>query len=237
MKRLLLGLLGLSLVTGFAGEQKVDEEARYRKTGGMIVLPGKGEICIVNAQSRVTEDLIRAKAALVQEATHIPVIVSNGAFSFEAASTVTMPTVYVVDEVKYPLSLTALEANWGVANVANLSDDQALKELLRVVWIICGATTPRSAGNPLGTIKAVNDLDQLSVDMPEMEELINVMAHIQSLGFYSEKKITYKKACRLGVAPAPTNEVQRAIFEAVKAELSAEPTNPMRIEFDPKTGR
>ena len=41
---------------------------------------------------------------------------------------------------------------------------------------------------------------------------------------------TYKRACREGWAPTPTNDVQRAIWEKVHAI----PDKPLTIEFDPK---
>jgi hypothetical protein len=40
-----------------------------------------------------------------------------------------------------------------------------------------------------------------------------------------------------GWAPAPTNEVQKAIAAQVKAEQSKEPTKGMKIKYDPKAGR
>ena len=45
--------------------------------------------------------------------------------------------------------------------------------------------------------------------------------------------MTYKEACEEGWAPAPTNEIQKAIWDKVRAT----PKNPMKIEFDPKKGR
>ena len=44
------------------------------------------------------------------------------------------------------------------------------------------------------------------------------------------ESFTHKKACQEGWAPAPTNDVQKAIWEKVHAI----PDKPMTIEFDPK---
>ena len=44
---------------------------------------------------------------------------------------------------------------------------------------------------------------------------------------------TYYDACLIGVAPPPTNAVQKAIWDKVHAI----PKTPMKIEFDPKKGR
>ena len=43
---------------------------------------------------------------------------------------------------------------------------------------------------------------------------------------------TYKKACQEGWVSAPTNDIQKAIWDKVHAA----PKNPMKIEFDSKKG-
>ena len=42
-------------------------------------------------------------------------------------------------------------------------------------------------------------------------------------------KATYLRACHLGWAPPPTNDVQRAIWEKIKAEKERGPTKPITI--------
>ena len=44
---------------------------------------------------------------------------------------------------------------------------------------------------------------------------------------------TYRKACKEGWAPQPTNEYQQAIWDSFH-EL---PTKPVKIEFDPAKGK
>ena len=49
------------------------------------------------------------------------------------------------------------------------------------------------------------------------------------MGFAPYRRTTYKRACKEGWAPAPTNDFQRAVWEKIKAEQGEKPTNPIRI--------
>ena len=52
-------------------------------------------------------------------------------------------------------------------------------------------------------------------------------------GVTPARKGIYEAACQQGWAPAPTNDIQKAIWDKVHAV----PATPMKIEFDPKKGR
>ena len=82
----------------------------------------------------------------------------------------------------------------------------------------------------------IYNLDQL--DRQEDNRLsVDVIARLeQSLanaGVTPAQMSTYLAACKQGWAPAPTNDVQKAIWDKVHAV----PATPMKIEFDPKKGR
>ena len=57
--------------------------------------------------------------------------------------------------------------------------------------------------------------------------------YMEKCGVTPLRIATYRQACREGWAPAPTNDVQKAIWDKVHAI----PKSPMKIEFDPKKGR
>jgi hypothetical protein len=57
--------------------------------------------------------------------------------------------------------------------------------------------------------------------------------HLKAIGITKKVVKTYLDACEEGWAPAPTNDVQKAIWDKVHAA----PKNPMKIEFNPKKGR
>lgn len=58
-----------------------------------------------------------------------------------------------------------------------------------------------------------------------------VNAAQKDFGFAMCRRGTYERACQEGWAPAPTNDLQKAIWERVRAL----PDKPIKIEFDPKT--
>lgn len=58
-------------------------------------------------------------------------------------------------------------------------------------------------------------------------------AYLETLGVKPAHERTYRQACKEGWAPAPTNEIQQAIWNQVR-QL---PTNPIKIEFDESKGK
>jgi hypothetical protein len=58
---------------------------------------------------------------------------------------------------------------------------------------------------------------------------------MKPLGVLPAQRATDMKACQEGWAPAPTNDVQKAIWEKVKAEKSEKPSKPIKVNYDPKT--
>ena len=67
-----------------------------------------------------------------------------------------------------------------------------------------------------------------------MRDMIDsIRINMKARGMTPTRIASYKKACQEGWAPAPTNDVQKAIWEKVHAV----PATPMKIEFDPKKGR
>jgi hypothetical protein len=57
------------------------------------------------------------------------------------------------------------------------------------------------------------------------------VTYLKSLGVTPAEMTTYRKACREGWAPAPTNDIQKAIWEQVKADKERGPTNPLKISM------
>ena len=49
------------------------------------------------------------------------------------------------------------------------------------------------------------------------------------MGITPYRRTTYREACQEGWAPQPTNDVQKAIWEQVKADKERGPTNPITI--------
>ena len=86
---------------------------------------------------------------------------------------------------------------------------------------------------PMQTVMKSEDLDKLLTDGFTFDMASSINENLQALGMHPERKVPYIKAVKEGWAPAPTNDIQKAIWDKVHAA----PKNPMKIEFDPKKGR
>lgn len=67
----------------------------------------------------------------------------------------------------------------------------------------------------------------LTVDTIPMDMVGYYQAFLKPLGVIPREYTTYKRAGREGWAPAPTNDIQKAIWE----KMNQVPDKPMTIEF------
>ena len=147
--------------------------------------------------------------------------------------------VIVNDPSKSDFYRASPEGRWAVLNVSPLKADNPAQERLEerfakiswhaVVRALGGgyAAVKPSVMTPFSDLKS---LDAIPTTKPS-PDVVDMLIDTGSL--YGIKTITiasYCTACRNGWAPAPTNEVQKAIWDRVHAA----PKNPMKIEFDPK---
>ena len=142
----------------------------------------------------------------------------------------TMPTLSV-----YP------EEAIVVLNVKPLFDKDELvfqrrlnKEFWRALAFALGGYGGTTQGpTVLAPVFTLNDLDALRASSLSPTQLGSVNLAKSKLRIYGTRQVPYSRACREGWAPAPTNDVQRAVWN----KIYAMPKTPMKIEFDPKKGR
>lgn len=228
--------------------QREYEERRYNRTGGRILKPGSktGVVKIINAQGAVTNSELAPTIAKLQKLLNINIKLEMGktvgcdsALSAKNALNANA-VVFIVDDEKLPVSLVAVEERWGIVNVRKLEQgndkvqrfSRTRNEMVRVFAIVCGSYSSQFPGNVLSIGDAVSDLDLTSADLP-IDILNTIMPSLKKIGVTPAVHCTYLRACREGWAPAPTNDIQKAIWDKVHAA----PKNPMKIEFDPKKGR
>ena len=86
----------------------------------------------------------------------------------------------------------------------------------------------------MSPVKTPEDLDAVKIEFPMPLPLLGAIGnHMVKAGMEATVTAYYRQACTEGWAPAPTNEVQKAIWD----KAHAVPAKPMKIEFDPKTGK
>ena len=221
-------------------------EERFNKhTGGRLIVPGslKGKIVYVNAQKRAPEKWLTDNAEVFKKSTKFAIETAQGEFSFPNPKIQGDASLFVVDDEKLPPLLSAPESRWAMVNVAPLAKGagekpqffaaRVQKELTRGFCLLAGA---QNSGYPealVGCITAPEQLDKFADCRLPVDVLARFPAYLQGYGITPAIESTYRKACKEGWAPQPTNEYQKAIWDSFH-EL---PTKPVKIEFDAKKGR
>jgi len=225
----------LLLAGGFAWGQQVSREDRIAQAGGEIVKRGTftGKVSIINAQTRLDASECEKVAQLFAKETKCNIVVDDG-----DGATIKL---YVVDNPDEPIMLLAPEDRWGRVNVAKLVDDlpgekakqkffapRARKMQIKALSILMGGGSSQFPGNIMNAA-TMRDLDHTQENIP-VDMVDNYVIYLKALGVKQAEYTTYKRACKEGWAPEPTNEVQKVIWEKVKAEQSESPSNPIRIK-------
>jgi len=228
-----------------AALRKERREKRLAESGGLVErdVPGKSAL-IVNAQSAVPMECIIESTASIRGLSLVKVEVATGDPSKAHRPTPQHPVVVsVVNDVSSDVTLlVAPEQNWAELNVRLLLQDNPTddvvasrlhKELWRAILMAMGAANSMSQPCLLKQINTLRELDRTKTMLPSPQPISNMIDVADKLGIVRVHKATYRKACKEGWAPEPTNDVQRAIWE----ETRKLPEKPIQIKFDPKKGR
>ena len=226
-KLFVAGVLSIAGALAFAQNPR---EARIAKQGGEIVCKGafQGKVSIVNQQSKLSSADCEAVAKLFAEQTKCNIVADGG----DGAAV----KLYLIDDPKEPTVLLATEDHWGRLNVAKLVDDlpgekakkkffvpRARKMIIKAMSLLIGGGSSQFPGNIMNTA-TVRELDMLKENIP-VDMVDYYQAYLKSLGVTKMEKTTYLRACKEGWAPAPTNDVQKAIWDKVHSM----PTAPIKI--------
>ena len=216
----------------FAQSPKTD---RIAKAGGEVVRPGTftGKVAIISQQSRLPAADCQAVARMLAELTQCNIVA-------EADEKATI-RLYLIDASNEPVMLLAPEDHWGKLNVARMVEDlpgerakekffasRARKMIIKSLSLLMGGGSSQFPGNIMNTA-SLRELDQCQEGVP-VDMVDNYLAYLKAIGVKPAEKTTYRKACREGWAPEPTNEVQRVIWNQVHQI----PDKPITLEFDPK---
>ena len=235
MKMLAATAFGLSALCTDAAAVAADEEGEVIKMPGV----GHGEIVLINAQGRARREWLEGAAAYFEAMCGIAVRVAEGRFALPppAPERAENLALYVVDDGALPMSLVAVEAGWGMVNVAPLQDadeevfkSRVRKELSRGFALLCGGYASTFNNLLMTGMRTAADLDGAPNSRLPADTIGGCLKCLKRFGFERFVSATYREACEQGWAPVPTNDVQRAIWERVKANKERGPTNPITIE-------
>ena len=140
-----------------------------------------------------------------------------------------------------PALLAAPEERWSEVNVAALArglrtpealerfwTSRCRKEVLRGLALACGALGSSFPGNIMVVTKT-EDLDLCNEFMP-VDTGEAIKKRLRDMGLTPRHFATYRAACKAGWAPAPTNDVQKAIWN----EVHEMPSAPIKIKPETK---
>lgn len=222
------------------------KEMMKRKNGEKIAKPGsqKGSVLFIDTQDVVSGDLFKTLAADLAKETGFNIryakVAPGAPADVKAAAKADFAVVIVADD-NTPALLSAIEDGWAVVNVRKLDqnlttpEDKAKfynsrcqKEVLRAFASIGGGMTSQYPGNIMN-VASVKDLDLCDTFIPA-DRIQDMTKYLTRRGVTPIYMAYYRQACKQGWAPAPTNDVQRAIWNKVHEV----PDKPIKIEFDPK---
>lgn len=225
--------------------RRVRRERRLAESGGIVErnVQGKSAL-IVNAQSEVPMAYLDEAAASIRGLVLVKVETATGDPSKSHRPTVDHPVVVTVlnDPTSDTTILVAPEQNWATLNVNPLLRDKPSAEVLasrihKEVWrataMAMGAANSMTQPCLLRQINTLRELDHTKNMLPSPQPINNMIEVADKLGIVRIRRATYRRACQEGWAPAPTNDVQKAIWDQVRQM----PAKPIRIEFDPAKGK
>ena len=220
------------------------------KLGGYICKPDsqKGVALVVNAQSRVAESNLTFVTGRLQRDSGLnfsvksvdPKVLDGDWTSLREKENAAALVVVVDKPDGYPLMVVPDE-RWAVVNVAKLDrgltrpeSKEALipkrtrRQVIRAFALIAGSGKKR-VESP-ASVNSMMDLDSARDAVP-MDTIQMMSDFLHAQGMTKQVISSYRTACRQGWAPAPTNDVQKKIWD----DVHSIPNRPMQIKFDPAT--
>lgn len=228
------------------GSRKLTKQERVmQRTGGMVEdrASAKGKVVFVNAQQKVSAAEVEATAKAIENYTRCIFTVTNkDTVSVDAMDALKAEVggnavVALVDSPTLPSVLFAPENAWGVVNVAKLAADapaadvlakRVMREMWRSFGYVCGSSDSTMVC-VMGPVSSLADLDALKANNISPETMMRVEDHLRAIGVTQFRRATYRVACQEGWAPAPANDFQKAIKEAVHNEKERGPANALKI--------
>lgn len=239
MKKMFAIALAISAAITTLATDIADDEL-----GGEITVWPKdpGKFVFINAQTAVANDVIAKPIDSIASEFAINIQKVDGA----APDIRTIPAtlkglgakggIWIVNDPAMPISLVAAENGWAILNVAPLIADnldsaklekRIVKFVLRTFANINGIGD--STMMPACVMKqavGVVGVDALSCASYSPEACSKIVAYLAMAGYKRCQTGTYYDACEEGWAPAPTNAIQKAIWDKVH-QL---PTQPLTIQ-------
>lgn len=200
-------------------------------TGGHInnYAAQKGVVYFLNAQKRVPAEPLEKRLQSMRDYFHSrfemktwdkPITLGNAEETLKASGG--NAAVFIVDDSTIPVTiLSAPETKWIFLNVAALAADGAdskvvMERTRRELWRTLGFMLGHASIAEVCVMKPVTslkELDELGAEAPSSGPLIFISRYLRNIGVMPYQISTYARALMEGWAPAPTNDIQKAVYE------------------------
>ena len=214
--------------------------------GGLVRTKGKGYVAVIDCRGAAAGNECAEGIQKVIDTFQPEIRVVRGK-AFSLANAVTQlgesggnAAVFIVDDPSLPITLTAYEEKWTLLNTAKVATDrptaEKLKKRMSILFMrqctrILGSDASKTPETCHYHAFSLSDLDSINTYDVGLGTSICVGDSMERLGIEAIELVTYKDACQMGIAPPPTNDIQRVIWEKVHSP----PKTPLKIKFDPAT--
>jgi len=219
---------------------------RLNASGGLLEQKIEGNsVLIANAQTDVPMQWLDDVASSIRQLVHIRVDAQMATQKTKVSPSSAYPVVVSVinDPSSDATILIAPEQSWATVNIAQLAKDKPAEEVYKMrihkeVWrataMAMGAANSMQQPCLMRQINTLRELDRTRNTLPSPQPVNNMMEVAYKHNIAKIRMVTYKRACEEGWAPAPTNDVQKAIWERAKADKERGPSNPIEIPMPKK---
>jgi hypothetical protein len=231
---------------GEGAEKRIDPAkfaaAVYKHTGGRVVRPGTlvGRIVCVDCQDGVPKEVVADASAAFAALAKVRVDVEAGSFAWPSPAVVGNASLFVVDDAALPPLVSAPESRWAMVNVAPLRAGRGSesayfaarvrKELTRGFALLAGAQDSSFPNSLLGCMTDPSRLDDFADTRLPVDVAKRFSSYVRGYGITPAEEVSYLQAVKEGWAKAPTNDVQKAIWDKVHKM----PTEPLKIKPEAK---
>lgn len=235
MKKLLIVVAATLSLVGFADDVAKPSLRRRpsRPSGGLLerkeAVPSKN-IVVSNKQSVLGQQDISGIVDAVRVVGRLPFRLEGEragmTIDLVEADDMGMLAIFP-DDFYAKINVKALAKDGAAKDVVR---DRVKKQIVRAGFLLLGSGYSQYPGL-MRPISSVAELDSCPLATPSPDNFVHLYAATK-VGVKDVRFASYRDACREGWAPEPKDDIQKAIW----AEYHAKPTEPMKIEFDPKKG-